>query len=244
MARVTFLPGLPLPGAMFARQRDLLASEHEVSLLDYPGFAGREVNGGLSLEQYADDVRSQLGDEPTVLVGVSFGAQLALILASRERKLVSGLVLSSTQGTSPGEQERGMFNGIAEAAGAHGPDAIVDTVIEMLLSEQTRAQSPEVVEQVREMALEATPEGLASAFHALAGRPEPAELLASVSAPALVLYGTDDKLVPPAEGQALADALGGARLELIVAAGHFPSLEQPDTYNAAVSAFLEELHRD
>ncbi len=36
-------------------------------------------------------------------------------------------------------------------------------------------------------------------------------------------------------------AIGAARLEIISGAGHLPNIEQPDTFNLAITKFIEEL---
>jgi len=46
-------------------------------------------------------------------------------------------------------------------------------------------------------------------------------------------------LTPPAESEAIAAAIPGARLEIVPRAGHLANLEQPDAVNAALAAFLE-----
>ena len=46
------------------------------------------------------------------------------------------------------------------------------------------------------------------------------EQVRTISAPTLVVHGRDDKLLPMAGGRATADAIAGARLELIDGMGH------------------------
>src|SRR5258705_325668 len=64
--------------------------------------------------------------------------------------------------------------------------------------------------------------------------------LARIDAPTLVLWGDSDRIVSPDYGRAYADAIPGARFQSIPAAGHYPYLEQPEAFVAAVSAFLRE----
>ena len=56
--------------------------------------------------------------------------------------------------------------------------------------------------------------------------------------PTLVIVGAEDVLTPPAESEAMAAAIRGARLELVPRAGHLANLEQPDALNAALASFL------
>jgi proline iminopeptidase len=61
--------------------------------------------------------------------------------------------------------------------------------------------------------------------------------LRRVNAPALVIHGSADVL-PAAGGREWAAALPNARLLLLQGVGHFPYLEAPETFFAAVDTFL------
>jgi 3-oxoadipate enol-lactonase len=60
----------------------------------------------------------------------------------------------------------------------------------------------------------------------------------SVQVPTLVVVGNEDRLTPPAMARLIADAIPGARLAVIPAAGHLSNIEQPAAFNAAVLDFL------
>jgi pimeloyl-ACP methyl ester carboxylesterase len=54
-----------------------------------------------------------------------------------------------------------------------------------------------------------------------------------------VLWGKQDRLVPPAHALAYIDALPDAHLVLLGGAGHFPYLESPEAFTQAVKGFLQ-----
>jgi pimeloyl-ACP methyl ester carboxylesterase len=64
----------------------------------------------------------------------------------------------------------------------------------------------------------------------------------TITLPTLVLWGSRDRLVPPANAQRFADDIRGARLTLLDGLGHVPHEEDPARTVAAVAAFLE-MHR-
>jgi pimeloyl-ACP methyl ester carboxylesterase len=242
MATIVFLPGLPVSSAMFDAQAEALNGVHDVHQLDYPGFNGRPLPDGLQFDDYVDSVRRDIeaiGNGPAVLVGLSFGAQVALKVAQQYPDAVSALVLSNTQGTASTEQERQMFLQVAEAAEAHGSGALVENLSRMLLSAQTQAGRPEVVARVGELIAEAPGEAVASAFRALADRPDPASVVGDVKAPVLLVFGTGDQAVPTSNADALQASLGDARSHHIDGAGHFPPLETPGEYTEALKNFVD-----
>ncbi|HZU87746.1 MAG TPA: alpha/beta hydrolase, partial [Stellaceae bacterium] len=64
-------------------------------------------------------------------------------------------------------------------------------------------------------------------------------LLGGVRAPALVVWGEDDRVVPKSAGELYAARLHEARFETVAACGHCVDMEQPDALARLVAAFLE-----
>ena len=50
-----------------------------------------------------------------------------------------------------------------------------------------------------------------------------------VKAPTLVIWGADDRLVPPVYAEEFTKRMPGARAELVAGAGHAPQLDEPET---------------
>jgi pimeloyl-ACP methyl ester carboxylesterase len=65
-------------------------------------------------------------------------------------------------------------------------------------------------------------------------------LLGGVKAPALVVWGDDDKIVPRSAGELYAAALPKARFEIVRGAGHFAEMEQPEAMAGLVGGFIAE----
>jgi len=65
-------------------------------------------------------------------------------------------------------------------------------------------------------------------------------LLGGVSAPVLIVWGRDDRIVPLECGERYQKSLPNARLHVVDAAGHFVDMEQPDTLAELVARFVTE----
>ena len=63
-------------------------------------------------------------------------------------------------------------------------------------------------------------------------------LLGAVSAPTLVVWGDDDKIVPRSAGDIYVEQLPNARFEIIKACGHFADLEKPAELASLVTEFV------
>lgn len=59
--------------------------------------------------------------------------------------------------------------------------------------------------------------------------------------PTLIVWGTRDRLLPPAEAERLRERIPGSRVVLIPGAGHLPQREQPEALARAVAEFVASL---
>ncbi|HZS35190.1 MAG TPA: alpha/beta fold hydrolase [Polyangia bacterium] len=60
-----------------------------------------------------------------------------------------------------------------------------------------------------------------------------------VTAPTLVLWADEDRIVPLAHGKRLQRAIAGAELRVVPASGHMPFLERPDEFLRQLEPFLD-----
>jgi pimeloyl-ACP methyl ester carboxylesterase len=70
--------------------------------------------------------------------------------------------------------------------------------------------------------------------------PDPRPLLAKITAPTLLLWGSRDTVAPPAVAERFARDIPGAEVRVIEGAGHAPMTELPEETAAAILAFLDE----
>lgn len=93
-------------------------------------------------------------------------------------------------------------------------------------------------------AAQAIAAGNRAALQTYAGRtmtdPGLASRLASVTVPALVLWGDSDRIVDPGYGRAYAAAIPAARFHLLTDTGHLPHLETPEQASDAIWASVTE----
>jgi 2-hydroxy-6-oxonona-2,4-dienedioate hydrolase len=63
-------------------------------------------------------------------------------------------------------------------------------------------------------------------------------LLGAVRAPALVVWGDDDRVVPRSAAARYVEALPKAKLEIVKASGHCVDMEQPDALVRLIVDFI------
>lgn len=225
-----------------------VAASYRVLIPDLPGHGrSQRTPGDFSLAQLADDLRHRL-TAPAVWVGWSLGALVALRAAHDFPEAVSGLVLI---GATP------RFAQAPDWQSAMAPDVLAR------FGQDLEADYHGTLTRFLSLQMGAGEAGRAAARRLralLSARGEPAlaalrtglQLLAqtdlradlpAVTAPALVLHGTHDRLAPPAAATFLAQHLPAARLALIPAAGHAPFLSHPDESWAVLKEFLRDRGR-
>lgn len=66
------------------------------------------------------------------------------------------------------------------------------------------------------------------------------EMLANVNIPKLLVWGKNDEVVPFSESETLLKLMPDLQFVAVDDAGHIPSVEQPEVFNAALLNFLQE----
>lgn len=96
-----------------------------------------------------------------------------------------------------------------------------------------------VLDLCMKMALDLGPDVFERQSRALQSRPDQQETLKTVRVPALILMGEEDRLCPRDRHDLMHQLIEGSVLEIVSDAGHLPTLEQPETVNAALEKWLE-----
>ena len=189
---------------------------------------------------FADDL-GRVFDGVAVVGGLSMGAATALGFALQHPERVRGLVLAAFP---PGrESGRGMTAQALPFADAIERDGLEAAGARFVWG-QGSGLDPEAARLVRKGFLEHPPHGLVHTLRGVLARQPSAEDLVSqlrrLDVPALVIVGERD---PGSLGSSrvLANALSGARLEVVPGAGHVVNLADPVAFNARLRAFLQGL---
>jgi pimeloyl-ACP methyl ester carboxylesterase len=111
----------------------------------------------------------------------------------------------------------------------------------LVFSKEFRDRERDLLRQMfeRAMAHEVSSAGIAGQMAAAVGH-DTRSRLAEVRAPTLVVTGTRDKLVPPAQSRFIAERIPGARLVEIEGGTHGLPIEHADTTNALLTGWLAE----
>jgi 3-oxoadipate enol-lactonase len=182
----------------------------------------------------------ELEIERAVLVGHSMGGMAVSGVAQRNPERVRGLVMSDTP------------FGFQTAALSRWAGQMLEkipagfNVLEHLFAPGFAARKPEMhhlYQAICRAKIPAppppSPPDFAAAYIAMRDAP-PADY-ANFPVPTLFIVGDADELTLPWLIEATAQAVGGARLEVIEGAGHSPFYERTEDYNRVLVGFIEGL---
>ena len=195
------------------------------------------------IDELAQDAADVLDGRSAHVVALSMGGYVALTLALARPELVQSLVLIGTGAGGPDRVPRPQDVRDAYAAAIGLPfDEYGRKTMPMTFSPGWTERNPEPFEEILAARLEhPTPDvtldaHLEACYAFYAGRCE----VERIDAPALVVHGDADVIVPVENGRALASRLPNARYVELPGRGHNIQLEDPATVNRLVLEFLTE----
>jgi pimeloyl-[acyl-carrier protein] methyl ester esterase len=240
---LVLLHGWGLSAAVWRPLLDQLDPRRPVHAPDLPGHGGAAPAGD-TLASWAEALLPALPGN-SVLVGWSLGAQLALELAHRYPERIDRLVLI---GASP-----------RFTAGEDWPHGLPGATLDDFRAQFDSA--PEATQR-RFVALQSLGDRARKAVSAtLGGSLTPADpsrqaalatglqlladidlraLTSAITQPVRLLHGSEDKLMPLAAAEWLADQLPGGRLSVFDQAGHAPFLSRPGDCAGLIEGFADE----
>jgi pimeloyl-ACP methyl ester carboxylesterase len=201
---------------------------------DLPAHGKSEGIGRHTIEEYVQDVlefMSELKIYSAILVGHSMGSAVALSAAIRFPKRVTALGLIGS-----GARLR-VAPSLLRAASDSSTFA---SAARMINEASFSSQSIRIKELSTQRMMETRPTVLygdlmaCDAFDVM-------DQLSKLSLPTLILCGSDDQMTPLHTSEFLRDHIAGARLEVVLNAGHMVMLEQPDRVSSLLADFFNSI---
>ena len=214
-----------------------LAVHHDLIAPEHPGFGASDTPAWLDtipdLANFYLDLLDHLDLNDVDLVGYDLGGWIAADLAVRNPRRLTSLTLVAAAGIHvPGIAQTDPFLRSDEQRMRdlfHDP-ARGDEMIKHALRPETEDQN--LKNQTTTARLTWQPRGY---------DPHLAKWLHRIKLPTLLVWGENDKLLPPAYAAAWQKLIPGAQRVVISDCGHLPQVEQPAAFVSALSNFFDRM---
>ncbi len=203
--------------------------------VDLPGHGRTDGLGEQEIRGFAAQLiawAQAVGFPKAVWVGHSMGGAIVQTLALEHPQNVHGIGLVATGARLPVNPQL-----LESTAHAETFPLAVETIMKWAFSPQTDAR-------LRELATQRMLEVRHTVVHndfAACNRFDVSDQLENITAPALIIHGTADKMTPFRYAEFLASRLPRAELVKVPDAGHMVMLEQPETVADALHRFAQRL---
>jgi len=241
---ILLIMGLGYSSDMWHRTTPILSSHYRTILFDNRGVGRSDCPPAPYLmAEMAGDAAAVLaaaGCAKAHVFGVSMGGMIAQEFALAYPDRVASLILGCTTAGGP-EAVRGEPEVMAalSARGLMTPEEAIQAMVPYIYDESTPRERIDEDLEIRRRTFP-KPE---SYFAQIAGIMmfEAYSRLPRLSVPTLVIHGENDRLVPPGNGELIANRIPGAKLVLVKNASHIFITDQESVSHEAIMTFLESV---
>lgn len=226
--RVFYIHGSGYTQDSFRAQAEEFSGSDALSLPGHP--QGEPLTSVGDMAEWFDKYIQWTGVDKAVVAGNSLGGAIAMVWALQHPDRVAGLILIGTGARLRVGQQ------IFDMLDREWP-ASIPKFAEYAVSPEAPAALRERVEQWhRTVGQKAT-----RADYAACNEFDIMSRLSEITAPTLILVGSEDALTPPKYARYLKENIAGSTLVEVPGAGHIVMAQRPDAVNAAIGKFLNAL---
>ncbi len=228
MTPVVMIPGMMCDERIFAHQIKELGTDTEVYIADISKYS--------SIQELASDV---LENSPPkfFLVGHSMGGIVAMEMCSQEPDRIEKLVIMDSNPKSELEETKLKREPqIKNVISGNLAQVMKEEMKPNYLADSYKQK--DILNTCMEMALTLGPEVFVRQSRALQDRDDQQSTLKDLDIPVLIMCGAEDKLCSLEKHELMHNIINDSKLEVVMDAGHMPTLEQPQKTTEVIKSWL------
>lgn len=173
-----------------------------------------------------------------VLIGHAMGGFVAFEVMRRAPERVAKLALISTLASADGPAQTARRQGYIDLVESGNFGQVVEERIPILFPEEKRGDA-RLLGIARQMAADTGAETFLAQQRAIMARIDSRPRLGEIAVPTLLIWGEKDGITSRAHHDEIAEAIPGARLEVVPGTGHLPTVEAPETVVPLLADFMD-----
>jgi 3-oxoadipate enol-lactonase len=240
------IQGLGMDSRGWALQRGSFGRKHRCIAIDNRGTGASDAPDGpydlLRMAEDAIEVLDAEGIDRAHIVGASMGGIISQIVGVLHPDRVLSLTLACTA-CRHHEWRRELLEEWAEVVGERGMRAMAEeNGMRWLIGPRLQRRFGVWINVLARVLMQTRPEAFVSQVRGiLDASDELRNELHTVTAPTLVITGSQDTLTPLGDAEELAELIPTSRLYVLSGAAHGLMAETPNAFNDAVLRFLDEV---
>ena len=251
-APVILVHGFAEDGAIWDDLVDRLKDKFKLIIPDLPG-SGKSplvnselaiVNGGLSMELFADGIKSIVEAESLssiVMIGHSMGGYITLAFAEKYPHLLKAFGLFHSSSYPDNEEKKEARRKSIAFIQQHGAAKFIEQSTPNLFSENFKKKHPDIVqEQVTQYTNFLAP-ALVQYYEAMMERPDRTEILKTFKGPILFIMGKHDTAIPLEHSLQQCHIPDLSYTLILENSGHMGMLEEAEKSSRFIENFLTEI---
>ncbi len=231
---LVILPGWGGSHETWQQFMDIAKNDLNVVCLDLPCFGTEPcpttVWGVEEYSQFVTQRIKQVTNNPVIVLGHSFGGQIAACVASKHPELVEKLILTGPALFRPKNGVRRIVFGAIAKVGKW--------VFKLPMLERFDLVAKKMLYRAADSPDYGATSGMKRDIFKKIIRQDLTAELAKIAVPTLIIWGTDDTYVPVADGTRAAQLIPGATLRIIQGGKHGLHLQNPAGLFADIKAFI------
>ncbi len=244
---IVMIQGLGLDHRGWALQRGAFGRRHHCIAPDNRGTGQSDAPPGpYDLMHMATDVLAVMDAEDidrAHIVGASMGGIIAQVLGVMHPDRVTSLTLACTA-CQHHEWRRELLAEWAEVVEANGMSGLMDDAMRWLIGPRLHRRFGVFVNVLARVLVQTEPHTFVAQVGAILDTSDELRFaLPQVTAPTLVVTGSQDTLTPFGDAEELAELISPSRLYVLRGAAHGLMAEAPNAFNDVVLKFIDEIDR-
>jgi len=218
---------------LFRFQLKYFGSRYKTISIDLPGHGHSFTGIAPTLDDFINAIEDMVRGEgiPSfVLIGHSMGGGVCLEAYRQRLRGLAGMVLVSTSPVLP------VSPALVEILERDDMDALAELIVGSVFSKKVDL----LVGLAKKALYEMNRDIIKSDVEICKGM-DYSSILEDIDVPVLVIANRRDMVIAPDLSSSLGARIKNSRMELFDQDGHVPFFENPDTFNAAVDAFLKDI---
>ncbi len=227
--KIFFLSGLLCDSTVWQKQIEYFTPDYNVETFEFSHFS--------NIQDMAKKVISDL-NEPTIIVGHSMGARVALEVFRLAPQLVSKIALIDfgIHSIKPGEAEK-RFE-LIKAVRVYGMQYLIPHWLEPMVYSPNISQM-DIFSPMEKMVLGQSIESFEAQINALLTRPDVVDVFKSIHIPLYLGVGRQDQWSTLVQHEAMLELNPNAQLNIYENCGHMSPLEATEQINISLEKWIK-----